>query len=264
MFYMDRTTLEYPLDRWTVMERNPEISTPINWDDSICASLNVWPVYARSAQQALNYDQKYIESAPVEIEGIWYQNWIVVDLTSEELKEKTQQQWNIIIQTQQVISSTNVVILPNGNVTVAPTIVYDYDLPNENNIVINGGNVYVDNEPILTETVIVNGEAADINIDQAIVGSNISVEYDNAMVMHISTADDIQPESNVIVVAGGNVDVVMPYPQEIQIPYIDPEVPNSQYEDYMIQVLSVTSQPNPFEIVWPMSPFGQASTVDEQ
>jgi hypothetical protein len=256
MYYIDRTTRQYPLDRWTVMERNPEISKPINWDDAICEALNVWPVYPRPSQTYPNWDQKCIESNPIEIDGVWYQNWLVVPLTPEELDESTQQQWNVVIQTQETILSSNVEILPSGNVVPAPAIEYDYSLPsNLDNIVIQSGNVYVDGIEISTTVVIVNDEPADISINQAIVSDDISVLPDGTVQISSTGSDEVADTSNLIVVASGNVEIVLPYPQEIAIPYTGPEATAEQYQEYISAVSNVTAQPNPFEITWPASPF---------
>ncbi len=259
MYYMDRTTREYPLDRWKVMERNPDISKPINWDDGICAALNVWPVYARAAQTLPRYDETCIETDPIEISGVWYQSWIVVPLTPAELEEKTQQQWNMVIQDQQAILSANVEILPSGNVVPAPFTRYDYALPADlDNIIIQSSNVYVDGQLIPTTTVIVNDAPADIAVDQAITGSNIQVlPGDDGMVIQISSDGNVaEPSgSNLIVVASGNVEVISPYPQIIIIPWEGSEATAEQYQGYVTGVEQVTDQPNPFEIIWPPSPF---------
>jgi hypothetical protein len=256
MFYIDRTTKEYPLDRWTVMGRDPEISKPINWDDAICAALNVWPVHPRPTQTLPNYDQKCIETDPIEIDGRWYQEWVVVSLTPEELEEKTQQQWDMIIQAQQTILSANVEVLPDGNVTPAPTVAYDYTLPTDlDNIVIQSSNVYVDGQLIPTNTVIVNDEPADISIDQAVVGGNIAVLSNGTVQISASSTEEIEESPSLVVVASGNVEIIDPYPREILIPYTGPEATEQQYQDYIIAVEQVTDQPNPFEIVWPPNPF---------
>jgi hypothetical protein len=239
------------------MERDPEVSKLINWDDAICAALNVWPVYPRPTQQLPNYDQICIETDPIEIDGRWYQDWIVVPLTPEELEEKTQQQWDVVIQTQQAILSTNVEVLSDGNVVPAPTVTYDYTLPADlDNIVIQSSNVYVDGQLIPTNTVIVNDEPTDVSIDQAIVGGNISVLPDGTVQISAASTEESQETSSLIVVASGNVEIVNPYPQEILIPYTGPEATEQQYQAYIVAVKQVTDQSNPFEIVWPVSPFG--------
>jgi hypothetical protein len=184
MFYIDRTTKQYPLNRWEAMSRNPDISGAINWDDATLAALNVWPVWARATAVQPNYDQKCIESDPIEIDGSWYQSWIAVSLSQEELDTKLAEQWQAVIQTQQAILATNVEILPSGNVILA--------------------------------------SAADL---------------DHAEL--ISTA-----------MSSGNVEITA----DAEI-----EIPESDYQTYLAAVSAVTSQSNPFEIIWPTNPFGTDS-----
>lgn len=118
MYYIDRTTKEYPLDRWQVMSRNPSISSAINWDDATLEALNVYPVWAKAADVRPNYDQKCVEGAPQEIDGQWYQSWVLVSLTPDELKEATDQQWDVVRTTQQILLNQNVIVQPNGNVVM--------------------------------------------------------------------------------------------------------------------------------------------------
>lgn len=239
------------------MQRDPAVGAPIVWDDAICEALNVWPVYPREAQHPA-YDQKCVESDPIEIDSVWYQDWALVSLTPEELEEKTAIQWQMIEQSKQIILSTPVDTLPSGNVILAPMVELNYDLPPApNNLIVSGGNVYLDGSMSPTTNVVVDGQQLDIEVDQAVVGSNIYLKGSPGdTVVYISTDVAQAPESNLVVVAAGNVEVVNPYPRPVYVPYNSQEVPAAAYQDYLNDVSNVTTQSNPFEIVWPVNPFG--------
>lgn len=120
MYYMDKTTKEYPLNRWQVMSRNMSISSDIEWDDATLEALNVYPVWAKAADTIPARGEKYVEGNPQEIDGKWYQSWVLTLLTTEELQQETDQQWATIRQQQQLILNQNVIVKSDGNVSLSP------------------------------------------------------------------------------------------------------------------------------------------------
>jgi hypothetical protein len=94
------------------------ISLAIEWDDATLEALNVYPVWARAADTIPDHGYKNIEGNPQEIDGQWYQSWVLTQMTPEETQEETDQQWATVKQQQQFILNQTVIVNPDGNVAL--------------------------------------------------------------------------------------------------------------------------------------------------
>lgn len=94
MYYMDKVTKEYPLTRDQVMYRDQssDVGGAAFWTTEILDMLGVYEVLPREVLLDCSKDQKIVDSDPVEIDGVWYRSYIVVDRTPEELA--VEQVWN--------------------------------------------------------------------------------------------------------------------------------------------------------------------------
>jgi hypothetical protein len=268
MAYMDRITKSYPLTRDDLIVRNPEIGGKINLTDEDLAILGVYDVLPKSADIPITPYQKLTETAPVEINGIWYQTWMAVDLTPEELeiakdRERETIRENLRNQPPQVLIYTN-----TGNVKLAPIpdpmnpkfhdgITYDIG-----NIYVNGSQVM---EPVIVASsnvmhlssstlVIHNGGVVTETNDNLLVTANtISVKQEQISV----TLDNIVVTGSNLITASGNISMVSPIPP-LEIRYLNlmsNEVPEQEYQTYL-QALEdfIKSNFDPFDDIPPASP----------
>ncbi|EHJ49483.1 hypothetical protein DFW101_3485 [Solidesulfovibrio carbinoliphilus subsp. oakridgensis] len=85
--YRDKLTGQYPLSKQELVARNPNISLPAAWDDSVLDLLGVGYVKP-VAWPEITATQRLVEGEPEQREdGAWYQTWTVQDFTPEEVAE---------------------------------------------------------------------------------------------------------------------------------------------------------------------------------
>lgn len=84
-------TQEYPLFPADLRERYPNVSFPANLLDEHLASRGYAVVQLTTKPEPGNL-QKVIELQPIEIEGVWTQQWEVVDMDEAEKTQKINQQ----------------------------------------------------------------------------------------------------------------------------------------------------------------------------
>jgi hypothetical protein len=79
--YRDNRTGDYPLYRYQVIDRRPNMSLPATeWDDSILALIDVSHVVARECPSFDPDTQRCVEQYPILVDGVWKQNWKVEPL----------------------------------------------------------------------------------------------------------------------------------------------------------------------------------------
>lgn len=84
MMYIDKETGEYPITLGEIQQRHLNTIHPQNLPQYAYVEPTGTPSYDVSTQ-------KPIEAAPVEIDGVWRQQWSVVPLSAEELAELQRQ-----------------------------------------------------------------------------------------------------------------------------------------------------------------------------
>ena len=82
-------TGEYPLFPADLRERYPNVSFPIDLLDEHLASWG-YAVVQLTTKPEPGSLQKVVELDPIEIDGVWTQQWAVVDLEGEELEAAQQ------------------------------------------------------------------------------------------------------------------------------------------------------------------------------
>lgn len=116
MYYIDRTTKQYPLTRHEVLPRNFEIGLKAIWGPAELEALNVYPVYPTTTDLVPALNQQLVESTPelnVE-ENKYYQTWTLVELTTAEIDEKIKQRWAVVRkQRNDAIAQADAMVLPD-------------------------------------------------------------------------------------------------------------------------------------------------------
>lgn len=255
MQYIDRTTYQYPLDRWNLMARNPEIGSKTNYTPADLEVLNVWEVQTRSSNLNPNYHQICEEKQPIQIDGIWYQDWVIREMSAEEYQTVETAQWAQVNQQLHTLTDREVRYLADGNVVLANVKIYDYTLPvGNNNVVIHQSKVTINGiqiDLIPEGGIYIDDVRIDLTHDEAIIADTISYAFTHDPQPPPAS---LPPVSNVFI---ANVTLVVdPYPSVIQeIPYHGPEVTQEQLHDYLAELIAISHQPNPFLIKWPPDPF---------
>jgi len=85
--YIKLSTLEYPRHEGDIRIEHPEISESQTGDTFPCPSTYalVVPTTAPAFDEATQIAQ---EQAPVQVDGVWTQQWLVRSLTAQELEAK--------------------------------------------------------------------------------------------------------------------------------------------------------------------------------
>ena len=90
-------TINYPYDIPTLRASHPNVSFPANLTNEVLAE---WSMYVVTPTPMLNdYTKNISEGTPVLTDGVYYQNWVVVDATQEEIDYRIENQW-FIVRTQ--------------------------------------------------------------------------------------------------------------------------------------------------------------------
>ena len=96
-------TIHYPYDINTLRESYPNISFPENLTNEV---LLEWGMYEVSAIiKPYDYTKNISEGTPTLIDGIYYQNWIQLNVSEEEISYRLENQWEEIrIQRNQLLT----------------------------------------------------------------------------------------------------------------------------------------------------------------
>lgn len=78
----------YPYYPTSLREEYPNTSFPLEMSNTLLAEYDVYPVLPSDKPTYNENTQKIIESAPELIDGQWTQQWLVVDLTEQELEDR--------------------------------------------------------------------------------------------------------------------------------------------------------------------------------
>lgn len=82
----------YPYSYQQLRLDNPNVSFPAQPDLAVMADFGVYDVVDLGAP-VVDYTKNLNEGEPVEIDGIWYRNWIVSDASEQEIADRTEVQW---------------------------------------------------------------------------------------------------------------------------------------------------------------------------
>ena len=89
--------INYPYDIPTLRASHPNVSFPANLTNEVLAE---WSMYVVTPTPMPNdYTKNISEGTPVLTDGVYYQNWVVVDATQEEIDYRIENQW-FIVRTQ--------------------------------------------------------------------------------------------------------------------------------------------------------------------
>ena len=90
-------TIHYPYTISELRNSYPNVSLPENITDE---SLIEWDMHVVTPTPMPNdYTKNISEGTPVLTDGVYYQNWVVVDATQEEIDYRIENQW-FIVRTQ--------------------------------------------------------------------------------------------------------------------------------------------------------------------
>ena len=87
-------TINYPYTIKELREAYPNVSLPAELSEE---ALSDWGVYSVTSTQIPNdYTKNITEGTPVLTDGVYYQNWIIVNATESEINYRLENQWEEI------------------------------------------------------------------------------------------------------------------------------------------------------------------------
>jgi hypothetical protein len=87
-------TINYPYTIKELREAYPNVSLPAQLSEE---ALSDWGVYSVTSTQIPNdYTKNITEGTPVLTDGVYYQNWIIVNATESEINYRLENQWEEI------------------------------------------------------------------------------------------------------------------------------------------------------------------------
>jgi hypothetical protein len=87
-------TINYPYTIKELREAYPNVSLPAELSEE---ALSDWGVYSVTSTQMPNdYTKNITEGTPVLTDGVYYQNWIIVNATESEINYRLENQWEEI------------------------------------------------------------------------------------------------------------------------------------------------------------------------
>jgi hypothetical protein len=87
-------TINYPYTIKELREAYPNVSLPAELSEE---ALSDWGVYSVTSTQMPNdYTKNITEGTPVLTDGVYYQNWIIVNATESEINYRLENQWQEI------------------------------------------------------------------------------------------------------------------------------------------------------------------------
>ncbi len=87
-------TIEYPYSINQLKNEYPNTSFPQDISDCNLIDYNIHQVIPVSNGNDLT--KNYIETIPIYISGIYYQNWLAIDMSSDEIESRINNQWSSI------------------------------------------------------------------------------------------------------------------------------------------------------------------------
>jgi hypothetical protein len=90
-------TINYPYDIPTLRASHPNVSFPVNLTNEV---LTEWGMYeVTPIAYPTDYTKNISEATPTLIDGVYHQNWSVIDATQAEIDYRIENQW-FIVRTQ--------------------------------------------------------------------------------------------------------------------------------------------------------------------
>jgi hypothetical protein len=83
----DGNIAKYPYSINQLKQDNKNVSFPANISEDILAQFEVYPVVPAEYPQ-VDYTKNVIEETPNLVNGVWYQDYTVVDATAEQIAER--------------------------------------------------------------------------------------------------------------------------------------------------------------------------------
>ena len=84
-------TINYPYSISELRAAYPNVSLPAELSDE---ALNEWDMYVVTPTPMPNdYTKNITEGTPVLTDGVYYQNWIIVNATESEINYRLENQW---------------------------------------------------------------------------------------------------------------------------------------------------------------------------
>lgn len=85
-------TIEYPYSINQLKNDYPNTSFPDNITNDVLLEYGIHTVI--NVNIGYDIDKNYKETTPILIEGKYYQNWIIVDVSAEGIEQKTNNKWS--------------------------------------------------------------------------------------------------------------------------------------------------------------------------
>jgi len=82
----------YPYTIQRLKSENPNTSFPEEISMETLEHYQVYPVYRTSIDQ--DYTKNYVEGEPELIDGVYYQTWVVIDASHEEIDARLNSKWS--------------------------------------------------------------------------------------------------------------------------------------------------------------------------
>lgn len=86
--------INYPYSLKKLREDNPRSSFPSEMTESVMNEYNIFEV--RQTPKPNDYTKNISEGTPLLVEGVYYQNWEVVDASVEEINFRIESKWDEI------------------------------------------------------------------------------------------------------------------------------------------------------------------------
>ena len=87
-------TINYPYTIKELRQAYPNVSLPAELSEE---ALSDWDMYSVTSTQIPNdYTKNITEGTPVLTDGVYYQNWIIVNATESEINYRLENQWEEI------------------------------------------------------------------------------------------------------------------------------------------------------------------------
>ena len=83
--------IKYPYSIEDLRKDNPNVSFPSIIDEATKFRYSMLPIQQVEAQE--DYTKNILEDLPELIDGIWTQNWTIVDATQEEINQRLSDKW---------------------------------------------------------------------------------------------------------------------------------------------------------------------------
>lgn len=84
----------YPYSLQKLREDNPRISFPSELTENLMIEFGIYEV--RRTPKLNDYTKNVSEGAPILVDGVYYQNWVITDATQSEIDVRIENKWDEI------------------------------------------------------------------------------------------------------------------------------------------------------------------------